>query len=208
MKGISWKQKGADFILSVSMVACSVVFLLMFFLSLTVLQAQQALRVLAFVVPKDIGQSGFVGAIPFDDFKTDKAWRELLEEMMVRYYVEMRYTILPDYVEMLRRWGPNGSVKKLSSPQLYASFAAKEANPERLKENNVIQTVDIKTVRKLQAGSYMVSFDVYRKGIDGMRKIGPITISLAYRYSGDGFFSPSFSNPLGIYFVAVDRSVN
>jgi len=209
MKAISWKQKGADFILSVSMVSCGVVFLLMFFLALTVLQAQQALKVLAFVVPKDVGTKGIAGAIPFDDFEVDEKWHDLLEQMMVRYYIEMRYTIIPDPVEMMRRWGPGGTLRLISSPQLYNAFVTKEANLARLKENKIMQSVDIREVKKLRAGTYSVSFYLYRKGLDGMRQIGPMVVSLIYRYSNRyRFFSPEFSNPLGMYFVILDKSVN
>ena len=211
MKDISWRQKGADFILSVSMVSCGVVFLLMFFLSLTVLQAQQALKVLAFVVPKDAGANGVVGAIPFDDFEVDENWHDLLEQMIVRYYVEMRYTIIPDAVEMVRRWGIRGPIRLLSSNQLYQTFIAKEAHLDRIKENKVkiTQTVDIKEVRKMRAGAYRVSFDVYIKSGSVMRRKGPIIVSLVYRYSNKyRFFSSDFSNPLGMYFIAVDRSMN
>ena len=209
MKGISWRQRGADFVLSVSMVSCGVVFLLMFFLALTVLQAQHALKVLAFVVPKDAGANGVVGAIPFDDFEVDENWHDLSEQMIVRYYVETRYTIIPDPVEMLRRWGAGGTIRLLSSSQLYSAFVAKEANLERLKENKITQTVDIKEVRKMRAGVYRVSFDLYTRGADGMRRRGPIIVSLVYRYSNRyRFFSSGFSNPLGMYFVSVDRSMN
>ena len=173
------------------------------------LQAQQALKVLAFVVPKDAGANGVVGAIPFDDFEVDENWHDLLEQMIVRYYVEMRYTIIPDPVEMLRRWGAGGTIRLLSSSQLYSAFVAKEANLERLKENKITQTVDIKEVRKMRHGVYRVSFDLYTRGADGMRRRGPIIVSLVYRYSNRyRFFSSGFSNPLGMYFVSLDRSMN
>ena len=207
MDGFRWKQKGSDFFLCVSMVSCGVVFFLMFFLSLTALQAQQALRVLGFVVPKDISEfNHFVDVLSFDDIRTNKSFRELLEEMMVRYYVEMCYTIISDEGEMQRRWGGNGVVRQLSTPRVYKSFGFSDAKLAEIREKQITQTIDIVSVDKKDSNVYDVVFKQYRRGV-GASRVRTISVKLSYIYS-DGYkiFRSNFVNPFGMVFTGVDKS--
>jgi len=208
MKGFRWKQKSADFSLAVTMVGCGVVFFLMFFLSLTVLQAQQALHVLSFVVPRDIGEfKQYAEVMTFDELQKNSGLRDLLEEMMVRYYIEMRYTVLADQVEMARRWGSGGLVAQLSSPKLFSSFGFNIEKLKDLADKRVTQTVNVLSVVKTTTGTYTVTFDLIRHVLDA-RTETRMSVVLGYTYSRwYKRFQQNFVNPFGMVFIGLDQSV-
>ena len=190
------------------MVGCSLVFFLMFFLSLTVLQAQQALHVVSFVVPEEIREfKQFAEVLSFDDVRGNTELRDLLEEMMVRYYIEMRYTMLADFSEMQRRWGSGGAVWRLSSPKVFRGFAINEEKLQDLcVEKKVTQTVRITSVKKEVRGVYSVLFNLTRI-VSGKQTEKKMKVSLGYTYAnGYRIFRSDFVNPYGLVFVGFDAT--
>lgn len=52
----------------------------------------------------------------------DMAAEDIISEAMIRQYVLLRNTMISDIDEMSFRWGPNGPLRWMSSPQVYNQF--------------------------------------------------------------------------------------
>ena len=48
---------------------------------------------------------------------------DIISEAMIRQYVLLRNTMIPDVEEMTFRWGPDGPIRWMSSAQVYNQFA-------------------------------------------------------------------------------------
>ena len=186
------------------MVLCWLFWILTFFITVTLFQAVLQIRVTSQVVQNV--EKGFIWfnkdlirAIPLEVVSPER-----MDEMLVRYYLEMRYSLLPDRAEMERRWGSRGVVAFFSTPSVY-SKAGLEEQLEGI-ENKPPRTVDIlKTVRK--GTYYLVDMDIY--SFDGstnwVKSPKSIVVQFSYtpsrRYLGRGW-----SNPKGFIVTRVDES--
>ena len=133
-------------------------------------------------------------------------YKDQIEEMLVRYYLEMRYTQIPDRGEMYFRWGVGGPVFYLSIPSVYYNFAG---NLENKVEGlpNLIRTIDIKSV-KHRGNIFDVTFALYEHLPTGQIQVQYRNVVLEYSYaSSRKIFSPVFTNPNGLIFVRVDEKV-
>ena len=198
------QKRNSGFVVTVAMVACGGLFLVMFFLSLTVWQASGSFRLVGFLMREDSRTSADMFEAVSLSKNEGRELRSQLEEMFVRYYVEMRETILPAGTELKRRWGVGGPVHMLSSPRVYNKFKPSEEDMARIQESHQQRTVDILSVRKMKEGLYDVMFDVYQTTSGRMQRRRK-TMSLKYTYSPSyRRLGRSFSNPFGMVFTDVN----
>jgi type IV secretory pathway component VirB8 len=126
--------------------------------------------------------------------------KSLIEEMLVRFYVENRNNYIPNLYELSYRYGANGPVARLSSPAVFNAFQAQVGNfTENLEEKgSTTKTIDIFRLTR-QDKVFTVDFDIYQ--FDGVkmssggsrRAILQIAETPLYRK-----FSTDFSNPYGL----------
>lgn len=157
------------------MVLCWLVWIVTFFITVTLLQAVLQVRVTA-----QVAQAAERGFISFsDDFTQfvplNVANLEKIDEALVRYYLEMRYAIIPDEVEMERRWGPRGMVAFLSTPRAYRAFKEPSQYLEKI-ESMRPRVVDIISLKREKDLRYSAVIDVYE--YDGSRSWRKQTKSL------------------------------
>ena len=126
--------------------------------------------------------------------------RELIDEMLIRFYVENRYFYVPDGAELAYRYGGSGPVARLSIPPIYIAFVSSKGdyldNVQQLTET---ATVDILSIKR-QDNTFTVDFDLYRGGgakriFSGTRRA---TIRVGYSPSYVSFRG-DFVNPYGLF---------
>ena len=134
--------------------------------------------------------------------------KDQIQEMLVRYYLEMRYTQIPDPNEMYFRWGVGGPVFYLSLPSLYYEFAkGLETRVESLPED-LIKTIDIKTVEH-KGNVFIVNFDLYEHSLaTGQIQLQHRNAILEYTYAPSRRLSlPNFTNPYGLIFIRIEEKI-
>lgn len=187
------------------MVLCWLLWILTFFITVTLFQAVLQIHVVSQVV-----QNVEKGFIRFNEdliraTPLDVVGHAQLDEMLLRYYLEMRYTVVPDRAEMERRWGERGIVAFLSSPAVYKEFKPAESEFERM-DNTHPRVIDIlKTERK--GTYYSVDVDLYR--FDGATKWVKSQKRFVVQFSyspSRRYFGRTWSNPQGFVVTRVDES--
>ncbi len=135
--------------------------------------------------------------------------RKLIDEMMVRFYVENRNNYIPNLYEMSYRYGANGPIARLSSPAVFRQFQGQIGNfTEQLQDKTSVatKTIDITRLSR-QDNTFTVDFDIYQ--FDGnkvsfggsYRAILQISYDAAYRQ-----FATDFANPYGMVVVSYKES--
>lgn len=168
---------------------------------LTLAQMAPHLRVVAQVLTKDIMLSNqYIEATPFEANIADK---KLIDEMLVRHYLEMRHTLFSDAFEMGRRWGPGGPVWILSTPAVFGAFYAGKAEMlEEIGKSPISRTVDVRSVNR-KDDIFSVEFDVL--SYDGVSAVSQksyhVILHVAYT-PARRVFSPNFTNPYGMIIVS------
>ena len=130
--------------------------------------------------------------------------KKRINEMLVRYYLEMRYTQIQDTYEMTYRWGYGGPVYRLSSPLVYVNFAKKlERRLEGLPD--VVKTIDIKNI-KVQGNVFEVDFIVYENFPEGQIRLEKKRATLEYVYASfRRSLSSVYGNPYGMMFIRFEE---
>ena len=173
---------------------------------LTALKTGKELHVIAQFFPSNLREFSNLNTLSdFESVRKEKEERGKIEEMLVRYYLEMRYTQIPDKNEMLYRWGKGGPVYLLSLPSLYAEFT-KDLD-HKLESIRNVQTIKIIKVVKDQDNVFRVNFFVY----EHIPQKAPIetekSVSLTFRYyEPRSRRSSIFTNPYGFIVTHFDES--
>lgn len=161
--------------------------------------------------PFAMSSKELVIATPFDKgpsyYDNDLDRREI-EEMLVRYYLDMRYSYIPDSQEMMVRWGKRSPMLRLSTPAVHQKVTKgdlKETVTEMTKKG-IVKTVDVTSVVKGR-NQFNVEMDVYSVSPDLPMSKETYTIRLDYRYSDSRKrFNKDFVNPYGLYFTHVEMT--
>ena len=96
---------------------------------------------------------------------------KLIDEMLVRFYIENRYFYVPDMDELAYRYGRLGPIARLSIPGIYSGFVKSKGNYlENVQNNPDTVSVDILNVRR-RDNVFTVDFDIY-KFVDGRQVFG------------------------------------
>lgn len=182
---------------------------------LTLLQMAPKLKIIAQILPssdttKETANYAQIDTLPLkgllsSDSNINKNNRALLDEMFVRYYLDMRLSRFNDPAEMLYRWV--GVVRRLSAPHVYYTFLKefKEGIEEELKkmpEEKETRSIDILSVSSI-GKIYSVEFNVFQYD-----PLAPIprpkvqrriaTIEIAHRPNVH-LYNTQETNPYGFY---------
>lgn len=136
----------------------------------------------------------------------NKSNRALVDEMLVRYYIDARLSLFADEGEMASRWNPGGTIHRLSAPSVYKEFS--KGLKEKLKSVKHLRTTTSVYIASLSAlgNTYTAEVDVYihnpfepNEKPKVQRRV--VTIQVAHR---NNFYryNKVESNPYGFY-VAV-----
>ena len=185
------------------MLLCWFVWIVTFFITVTLFQAVLRVHVTAQVV-----QAVDRSFMSFQDdlmqfVPLNVKGKEKIDEMLLRYYLEMRYSMIPDLREMTRRWGDHGTVAYLSSGSAYRDFREPELYLKKI-ENLPPRVVDITHIER-KTSHYQVDLDIYE--YDGSRKWvkQSRSLSVGFAYSpARVHLGSSFSNPNGFIVTYVD----
>lgn len=182
------------------MIIASVFLGINLFLILTLLQITPRLKVVAQVLtvtPMNSGQ--FLQVEPFNQETSDK---KLIDEMLIRFYMDSRHNSFGDKLEMTYRWGKGGPVHRLSSPKVYNEFAGnfkeKINAASKQKSTTSIRIMNI-TIR--QNNIYDIEFEKYKltKGVlESRRKNAVLKVAYSSQYKSLGRLP---INPYGMYVV-------
>jgi len=186
------------------MVTCWVLWILTFFVTVTLFQAVIQIQVVS-QVARDLSK----GFMSFSDDLSQTvplsiANTAILDEMMVRYYLEMRYSLLPDQKEMERRWAPSGVVAYLSTPSVFKEFQAQAIDLEKV-EGRRPKVVDIIRVERVNnSKQYFVDIDIYE--YDGstrwVKQRKSLTVDYA-NWTSRVMLNQAFANPNGFIVTRV-----
>ena len=155
------------------------------------IQAQDLKRALRLRCDEDEVRS--VGmARPFEEMG-------LVDEMLMRFFIENWHNYVPDLKEMSYRYGRRGPVRRLASSAVARQYAQKTAGfAEKLKENEhntATKTVDIIKITR-SGDTFTVDFDIINydgksKSSGGRwRATARMTHRPAYRQFGRDFINP------------------
>ena len=198
-------KKGNSLLLFRISLWCSVVLLgCLFLLCLTAIQMGGNLKVVAqffSVAPKTFTQLKSIS--PFESGTKDKS---MIDEMLMRYYLEMRYSQIPDSAEMRYRWGVGGPLYYLSLPSLYNDFSKGIA--KKIDDlPDVVKTIEVKRVIR-QENVFMVDFVVYENLPGGQVRVQQKNAILEFIYIPARRILgwPHFNNPYGLTFVRFEET--
>ncbi len=139
---------------------------------LTLLQMAPKLKIVAQVLPSSETTINSTSHIQVDTLpiqgllnstsNINKQNRALIDEMLVRYYIDIRLSVFADEWEMRERWAPGGVINRLSSPRVYGSFYTKKIREtiKAIKNAKITQSVDVVSISAL-GNTYTIEVDVY-----------------------------------------------
>ena len=132
---------------------------------------------------------------------------KLIDEMLIRFYIENRFFYVPDMRELAYRYGRQGPVARLSTPNVYSVFIKGKGNYlENAQSNPDTMTVDILNVRR-RDNVFTVDFDIYRftDGRSAFKGTKRATIKIGHNW-GRRSFGTDFVNPYGFYVISYDET--
>lgn len=135
--------------------------------------------------------------------------RKLIDEMLVRFFVENYHFYIPDKWELDYRYGPLGPIARLSTPAVYRKFMADKKDYRTDVENKTnTQTADITHVSR-RDNVFTVDFDLYETEDLKVRKVGSrrATLRVGF-YTGRQLYLTDFVNPFGLTVEVYDESQN
>ncbi|MBR6730530.1 MAG: type IV secretion system protein [Alphaproteobacteria bacterium] len=188
------------------------------FIVLTLVQMAPKLKVIAQILPSPMNtldhiQIDTLPANRLMDSKShsNRANRELLDEMLIRYYIDRRVSYFADKNEMTSRWGARGEIRRLSSPAVYAKFSKNiQEKIKQISTAKETQSVEITNISKL-GNTYTIEFDVFiYNPYDPIvkprvqQRVATITVG---HYPNRHIYSRTFANPFGFYIQKYDEAV-
>ena len=188
------------------------------FIVLTLVQMAPKLKVIAQILPSPMNtldhiQIDTLPANRLMDSKShsNRANRELLDEMLIRYYIDRRVSYFADKNEMTSRWGARGEIRQLSSPAVYAKFSKNiQEKIKQISTAKETQSIEITNISKL-GNTYTIEFDVFiYNPYDPIvkprvqQRVATITVG---HYPNRHIYSRTFANPFGFYIQKYDEAV-
>ena len=187
------------------MVIASIIIGINLFLILTLIQMAPKLQVIAQILTTSPMQSNQL--LQTEPFSYNAGDKKLIDETLIRYYMDARYTSFQDKDEMQRRWGGAGPVARLSTQDVYRNFAGDlKEKLTAVNNSNTTTNVDIISISRLD-NIFTIEFDVYTYGrgnVRSQRKVAVVTVGYN---PGRRFFNASYSNPFGMFVKSYQESV-
>jgi len=184
------------------MVACWAVWILTFFMAVTLFQAVLQVDVLAQIVPKDVMSSmNWSDTTPISIVE-----RKKIDDVLVRLFVTTRYSFISDRQEMTRRWGPGGVLAYLTTPFLYSNLVPDPQQYTDADERKRQRVVDIISSKRSD-NYYTVVFDLYEATGYGDWTKSTHSVIVQFAYSrGRRTLRGLTANPYGFVVVRLDES--
>lgn len=175
------------------------------FLILTLLQITPKLKIIAQILTENpMNTSQFIQVEPFNQNTSDK---KLVDETLIRFYMDTRHNAFKDNPEMMYRWGKGGPLHRLSSSKVYNDFAANlKEKIKAVTERNATTSINIVNISVRQNNIYDIEFDKYTlvKGVLNVkRKNAVLKVAYSPQYKTMGTFP---INPYGMYVVYYDET--
>ncbi|MBE6446578.1 MAG: hypothetical protein E7021_04165 [Alphaproteobacteria bacterium] len=137
--------------------------------------------------------------------------RLMIEEMLIRYYLEMRYTFFPNSAEMMRRWGWNSPMAYLSRSDIHREVVGKDLEQKIRDMGENIRTVNITKIEKDLKNDYAryIQMEIYILRPDGfLEKVQKYDVRVVFDYNNRyKVFTPNFNNPYGLYFTYIKSTL-
>lgn len=134
--------------------------------------------------------------------------RRMIEEMLVRYYLTMRYTFFPNHTEMTYRWRWGSALSRISATEVHKEFVGEDLDQKIRDLGENVKTVNIVSLKKDEKDNraFNVQMEIYTLRPDGfLEKIEKYDVRLNFDYKNRyKIFSPNFNNPYGMYFTYVN----
>ena len=156
--------------------------------------------------PDTMSAGQFVEATAINPYVSLKE-SKLIDEMLVRFYVENRYFYVPDISELMYRYGQRGPVARLSNPNVYARFVKSKGNYiEDAQSNPYTMSIDIWDVRR-RDNVFTVDFDIYRftDGRVAFSGTKRATVKIGHNWKRRSF-GADFANPYGFFVMSYDET--
>lgn len=202
---MSFKEQSPWYRTRLFMLVCWVLWVLTFFLTVTVFQAVLQIQVVAQVFQDKERVFNVFNEDLAQIYPLESLNREKIDEMLLRYYLELRYTRIPDVAEMERRWGPYGVFSYFSSPASYQAFLKEYPSFEKI-ANMKPQTIDILSVQR-ENGYYSVDCDLYTFDRFLQWQKNPKRLVVEFNYwPSRAVLAKRFANPNGFVVIRVDES--
>ncbi len=179
------------------MIVVAIIISINLFLILTLLQMAPKLNVVAQVLTSSPMTS--VQLLQTEPFSQSTSDKKLIDETILRFYLDSRYNIFQDKNEMSYRWGSRGPVAFFSDSSVYKQFSAGLKEKLTAIANNRSSTsIDIISVSRID-NIFTVEFDIYtyiRGQVSKKRRIA--IVEVGYN-SARRSFNTIHSNPFGMY---------
>ena len=106
-------------VMRISYIVCFLMLLGNVVLSLALMQLSSQMRVDSVLISKQSSSGEMVDIEPVAE---DMNGINVLNDVMVKYYLTVRHTVIPDRDTMEFRWDRGGVLNRLSSPEVYSDF--------------------------------------------------------------------------------------
>ena len=140
---------------------------------------------------------------------------DLLEKAFVHRYIEEKNFLLPDQMELLRRWGPAGPLALMSAGRVFTPVRSKD--DDRIKEAIEkhpmhADNIQIRSRVRTQVGrEYNVSFDLWTHAPNGstkQRKTAHLVINYASSRAQKVATPGYYFNPMGMIVTDYDDGID
>ena len=143
--------------------------------------------------------------------------KKLIDDMLIRFYLENRNEYMPDKTEMTYRWSGRGPVARLSSDNVYRDFwKVKSKELEGIgdadmlsgeKENMDTKSIDIISISRID-NVFTVDFDTYQRRSVSAKNLGRkrAIIEIKYNPRSRYRFASDFANPYGLTVTSYKES--
>lgn len=166
-------------------------------LILTLVQMAPKLKVIAQIATENPRESKDL--LYMEPFSKNAGDKKLIDETLIRYYMEMRHTTFQDKDEMNRRWGARGPIAQLSSTSVYKKFSnGLKDRITAINSSHGTTSVDILSISRMD-NIFTIEFDIYhysRGSIQSKRRVAVVNVKFS---PSRRFFRKSYSNPFGMY---------
>ncbi len=136
--------------------------------------------------------------------------RKLIEEMMVRYYLELRYSFISDQTEMMRRWGWSSPLRRISTRRIHEKVVGNDLEERIRKKNGDIETVNILNITPNSgANQYSITMQINKIAASGQFESKVYKMVVGFRYNDvyKSFFREPV-NPYGFYINYIDEDID
>ncbi len=199
----SIKSIAAEYWAKIWMIIAAFLVGLNLLIALTLLQMAPYLKVIPQILTSPMNSQEFIQTEPLNSQSNSE--RKLIDEALVRYYLEMRLTEINDVDELKRRWEPGGVINAFSSPKVYNDFMKKwednglDQKLHQIWDQGYTTSVHITNISRWN-NTFVIDFDLYQYSGTVLNKIPKsATITVGFDENQYQFLRLKLSNPYGLF---------